>query len=301
MTRIAVVVHGLKADTPDAALVRSTVTAKADAERWPAPEWLVTTKEDPGRGLVEQALREGVELLVVVGGDGTVSSCAAGLAGTGVPMGIVPMGTGNLIARNLKLPSTADAAIEIVLNGSDRAIDVGRCGDRVIVAMAGVGLDAAMIADAPRKLKNRWGWPAYAVSIARHLGDRGVDLTLTLDGSQFERRRVRALVIGNVGRLQGGIRLLPDARPDSGQLDVVVLAPAGLLGWIPVVLRLLARRRPSTRSVERFQARHVIVRSREPIKLELDGESFGSGSVLDVEVDAGALVVRVPADCVEAA
>lgn len=294
MTSVAVVAHGTKTAASGSDGLRAAVCDAARAAGWPPPTWLATSELDPGRVLAQQAVKDGAELVVACGGDGTVSSCAEGLAGSGVPMAVLAVGTGNLIAANLGIPTDLRSALEAMTRGTDRPIDVGRYGGGLVVGMAGIGLDAAMVADAPAWLKRHLGWSAYAVSILRHLGDRGIGVTLELDGVRHARRRVRTLVIGNFGTLRGGIKLLPDARVDDGLLDVVLLAPRGFLGWLPVAARLAARRGESTGAVERFQARHIVVRTRRPVHREVDGEMLRRSRVLDVTVDPGALLVRVP-------
>jgi undecaprenyl-diphosphatase len=294
VTRVAVVAHGAKTAADGSDGVRAAVHEAVSAAGWPVPVWLPTSELDSGRGLAEQAVKDGAELVVVCGGDGTVSSCAEGLAGTGVPMVILAVGTGNLIAANLGIPSDLQSALEVMTRGVDRALDVGRYARGLVVGMAGIGLDAAMVADAPAWLKKHAGWSAYAVSILRHLGDRGFGVTVELDGVRHARRRVRALVVGNMGALRGGIQLLPDARADDGLLDVVLLTPRGILGWLPVAARLAARRGRSTAAVERFQGRHIVVRTRHGVRQEVDGELAGRARVLEVTVDPGALLVRVP-------
>jgi undecaprenyl-diphosphatase len=159
--------------------------------------------------------------------------------------------------------------------------------------MAGLGLDAAMIADASERLKARLGWPAYVPSILRHLRDRGQRVTLRVDGRRERHRRVKALIIGNIGRLHAGLDLMPQAAPDDGVLDVVVLEPYGRLsGWLEVLLRLLVRR--DGQRISRYQAKQVEARVRRAVPLELDGDPFRTAKVLAVQVKPGALLVRTP-------
>lgn len=294
MTRVAVVAHGTKTAADGSDGLRAAVQDAIRTAGWPEPDWLRTTEQDPGRGLAQQAVKDGAQLVVACGGDGTVSSCAEGLAGTGVPMAILAVGTGNLIAGNLGIPTDPKSALEVLTSGVDEPVDVGRYAGGLVVGMAGIGLDAAMVTDAPVWLKKHLGWAAYVVSILRHLGDRGIRVSMELDGVRHVRRRVRTLVIGNMGTLRGGIQLLPDARADDGLLDAVLLAPRGILGWLPVAARIAIRRSKSTVTVERFQARHIVVRTAHSVPQEVDGEPQRSARVMDITIDPGALLVRVP-------
>jgi len=262
---------------------------------WDQPLWLETTQDDPGVGMARQAVEEGCDVVFVAGGDGTVMAVATGLAGTEVPLAILPTGTGNLLARNLDLPFTDEAAcLQIGLSGRTRAIDVGAVEDRKFVVMAGLGFDAAMMRDAPEGLKKKVGWPAYVVSATKHLRGRGIRVVLTLDDGEPVHRRVRTVVIGNVGKLQGNIPLLPDAVPDDGVLDIVVISIRNVLDWVRVGSRVVRRAHVPDRRMERFTAKHVLVEASHSQPRQLDGDVIDDGRRLDIQVEAGALLVKVP-------
>ncbi|MFD0260966.1 diacylglycerol kinase family protein [Kitasatospora indigofera] len=271
----------------------------------PAPEHAATSAEDPGRGAAARAVEAGARLVVACGGDGTVTACAHALAGTGVALAIVPCGTGNLLARNLGLPSDPARALAEALGGEPRRIDLALAdGDGItattVSAMAGIGLDAATMADTRRSAKDRYGWPAYLPPLVRHLGDRRMRLTVTLDDAPPVQRRAAMAVIGNVGALQGGIRLLPDARPDDGVLDLVLVHPRGLTGWPEAVARLLTGRVGGGSAgreapFEHFRARRILLTADRDHPRELDGESLPAGRTLRLAVRPAALLVHLPA------
>src|ERR1700761_7595641 len=123
MSRAAVVVNPTKLD--DGETFRKSVGQAMDDHGWDEPLWLETTPDDPGRGQAESAVAAGVSLVLAGGGDGTVTACAEGVAGAGVPLGIIPLGTGNLLARNLGLPLGAEEALAVALDGRERAVDAG--------------------------------------------------------------------------------------------------------------------------------------------------------------------------------
>ncbi|MEU3725350.1 diacylglycerol kinase family protein [Streptomyces sp. NPDC031705] len=276
-------------------------------------EWAPTSAEDAAGGLPGRIAEEDTALVVVCGGDGTVRACADVLAGTGIPLAVVPCGTGNLLARNLRLPSDPAAALEAALSGETARIDVGRVtGDGPAAArftvMAGAGFDAAMVADASERAKERLGWAAYVLSAVRHLGDPRMRLSIRLDGGPVRERRARMVVIGNVGTLQGGLPLLPDARPDSGRLEVVLLDPRGARGWLAAAGHLTARMLPGRQeagpgggygrvaggALEYFSAVRVDIRFARPQPRELDGDVIGPGTRLSAEVEPGALRIWLP-------
>src|SRR5690349_10372990 len=226
--RAAVVTNPTKHD--DIARLRDIVRSVMSEHGWDEPVWLETTVEDPGTGQAGQAVRDGVDLVLACGGDGTVTACVSGVAGSGVPLGILPLGTGNLLARNLGLPLDVDEALVTALTGTDRRLDAGSANGHTFVVMAGLGFDAKMLGESSEPLKKRLGWAAYVLSALRHLRDRPVRVSLVADGGPALRLRASAVIIGNVGWLQGGIRLLPDARPDDGALDAGVLTARGWAG-----------------------------------------------------------------------
>ena len=289
--KAAVIVNPTKHENLPA--FRSAVGAAMARHGWAEPLWLETTPEDTGRGQAEAALAGQVNLVLASGGDGTVTACAEGLAGRGVPLGVLPAGTGNLLARNLGLPLSLDEALAVSLGGTDRRLDVGTANGRIFVAMAGLGFDAELLDSTGEPLKRRLGWAAYALSGLRHLGARPVRATVRADGGPVLRRRASSVLIGNVGALQGGVTLLPGAEPDDGVLDLLVLTARGLAGWAALVTDLLLRRR-RTRHVARIAFRDLHVVLDRPQLWELDGEVVGRTRQLRVTVRPGALLVRVP-------
>ena len=161
---------------------RATVRRAMQEHGWSEPLWLETTAADQGRGPASEAVAAGADLVLACGGDGTVTACAEGVVGTGVPLAVIPIGTGNLLARNLGLPNVLADALAVALHGTDQPIDVGTANGRLFVVMAGLGLDARMLSDTSEPLKQRVGWAAYAISVIRHLRDRPMRLTLIADG-----------------------------------------------------------------------------------------------------------------------
>jgi diacylglycerol kinase family enzyme len=214
-----------------------------------------------------------------------------------VPLAIVPLGTGNLTARALGVPSGAGRAVEAGFGGRDRTIDLARVegtAETWFTAMAGIGLDAAVVAAAGERLKARLGWAAYAAAGVRRLALPPREFTICLDGAEPLRRRARSVVVANAGLLPGGFTLLPAARLDDGVLDVGILAPSGGWDWIRLAGRVLAGARNEDRALERRQARHVRVSADAPLPRQVDGEIVAPGRALSVSVCPGTLVVRHP-------
>ena len=274
------------------------------------PSFLPTTLDDRGVGLARAAVAAGAGMIVAAGGDGTVRACAQALAGTRVPLAIVPLGTANLAARALGIPPRIGGSLATAFGGQDRRIDLavaevaaagaagagaeGGAAGLTFAAMAGIGLDAEVVAATPRLLKRRAGWLAYAAAGIAHLPGRGERFTVRLDDDEPLVRQARCVVVGNAGLLPGGFALLPEARLDDGLLDVGILAPSGAAGWLRVAHQVLTRRGRGGSQLERHQARRVEIKAEEELPREVDGEVITPGRSLTVTLLRRALTVRVP-------
>jgi diacylglycerol kinase family enzyme len=160
--------------------------------------------------------------------------------------------------------------------------------------MGGLGLDAAIMQGAPDELKKRVGWPAYFIAGLQHFRDPAVRVEISVDEEPPARYRARTVVIGNVGTLTGGIPLLPDAAPDDGLLDVVVVAPRRFLTWIRLLWRVMARRRVTDERLDRRTGKTVTVRAEHPTARQMDGDVCGVGTQITATIEPGVLLVRVP-------
>ena len=322
---VAFVANPSKPDVPD---LRAEVRKAAAAQYLPEPLWFETTVEDPGVGQARAAVEAGADLVVAVGGAGTVRALAE--ARVGVPMGLMPLGTGNLLARNLDVPvGDPLAALQLALDGTDKKIDVGWLRvtrwesemdddvaeaaddlpadtdvprDHIFLVIAGLGFDAAMVADADDDLKAKVGWIAYFVAGIRHLNGRRLRVRMSLDGGAAQTVRVRSLLVGNCGKLPGGITLLPDAVLDDGILDVAAIDTRGsIAGWAQlfgeVVLQGVGVRNELPAKIGRIdhsRAKDVRVTVNGGTEhVQVDGDIVGRASEVTMRVDPGALVVRV--------
>lgn len=295
--KLAVVLNPVKVE--DVGQFQAIVDAMAAEAGWSAPTWHLTTVEDSGTGQAERAAVQGADLVIVCGGDGTVREVCAELAGTGIPVGIVPAGTGNLLARNLDIPLYIRAAIDIALTGQDRAIDmVAVTGDGIedshFMVMAGMGFDAAIMEGVNEDIKKRVGWLAYVFSALKSLMFPVTKVEISVDGGEPTTHRARTIVVGNVGYLQAGMPLLPDAAIDDGQLDVVILYPRRFLSWLPLAFRVLTKRQRTDDTINRMTGQSVHIKASTDTPRQLDGDSIGPGKELHMECIHGRLLVRVP-------
>ncbi len=163
------------------------------------------------------------------------------------------------------------------------------------MVMAGMGFDAAIMEGVNEEIKKKVGWLAYVLSALKALMFPTMRLEVSVDGGPFTKHRARTCVVGNVGSLQGGMTLIPDAAIDDGQLDVVLLYPRRFLSWIPLFVRVLSRREERAgESVARFTGRSVVVRASQEVPRQLDGDTIGPGRELHMDCIHGRLLVRVP-------
>ncbi len=285
--KLAVVCNPVTVDDPEG--------LRAELKRLDATSdvlWLETSEQDPGAGQTRQAVDSGAELVLVCGGDGTVAACAGALAGTGVSMALVPTGTGNLLARNLRLPLDMPTALEKAFSAGRRTIDLLESDGRRFAVMAGLGFDAALIRDTDEQAKKRHGWAAYVAGALRAMRNTPrARYEVRID--QHEPRRLRGLgvLVGNVGELQGGTAVLPDAEPADGLLDVFVLAPRAWIDVLVLAWRILRGRPNDGPQALILRGKRVEIRSDRPVPLEFDGEYAGEHDALTVTVLPGAVTV----------
>ncbi|PJJ63798.1 diacylglycerol/lipid kinase family protein [Compostimonas suwonensis] len=279
------------------------------------PEWYETSTEDAGQGPAAAAADAGASLIVAAGGDGTVRAVAEYLAesGSGAELGIVPLGTGNLLARNLGVPiGDVPAAFTRALTSAAKPFDVGWADIDLVggterhafVVMAGFGIDAHMITETDDELKAKAGWLAYVESLGRAVAASDViDLRLGLDGGAAEDISAHTLIVGNCGTIQGGITLLPDADPADGELDLLILNADGIAGWADTARNMIwdngikrlitgGDTAESSESSTHRRAATVEIELSEPRMVEIDGEDIGEGTRVSITTQAGAVRIR---------
>jgi diacylglycerol kinase (ATP) len=321
---LTVVYNPLRVDDLDDA--KDTVGKVCAEHGWPEPTWVETTAEETGEKQAREAVRAGADVVASLGGDGTVRAVASALVGTDVALGLFPGGTGNLLARNLGLPVGAlDDAARTVVQGRDRSIDVGvvRLGDdlpepessratkdgpaevaddeEIFLVMTGLGLDGEVMADTDEKVKESVGWVAYVLAARKKLSGRGFTVTVRASGGvgvvgaagQSVKRHARAVIVGNCGTLQGGLELMPEAAVDDGRLDVVVMAPRGVIGWASVLADVVTRHRAGHSRLDRLVAPELTILAQRPVEAEIDGDPVGEHRALAIRTLPEALVVRV--------
>lgn len=259
-------------------------------------EIVETQAGDPVSEYVSGRLSEGFDCVVAVGGDGTVSAVAHALMEGNIPLGIVPAGTGNLVARELGIPIDVDAAVALLAGGShQRRIDAMHIGSRTCLLNAGVGINADVIDQTSRLGKSLFGRSAYFGTAVWHvLKAKPQRMEVTIDGVTSE-YQATDIAISNCGILAKALNPNgPDVRADDGQIDVCILCMKMPLEypWY-YFLRWIAPRRVNKIIHEIVVKKCVSVRSDVPIMVQADGDIIGETPVT-VEVLPAALTVLVP-------
>jgi diacylglycerol kinase family enzyme len=315
--RAAVVVNPAKVDMER---FRRVVASEEERSGWDPTTWFETAAEDDGRAAVDAALAAEPDVVLVAGGDGTLREAADRLRGTNIPLALIPVGTANNFARELRLPMNDLAgAVSIAFLGVDRPIDVGLAeveredgsvSQHSFLVMAGIGVDAQMAANVSKPMKKRIGWLAYVDPIARSvIGNKQFDLTYRLDDAPERKTRAHTVIVGNSGYLPAGLLLLPDAVIDDGFLDAVILRPGRGPGWWVIGVRITFNRMlrhtrfgrrisevsPPLRSIRWAQASTLSIRLSEPQVMQFDGDAIGAVSAATITVDHHTLIMRLPA------
>lgn len=286
---------------------------------WAPTRWFGTSPEDGGRSAAGRAISSIPRVIVVAGGDGTVRSVIEELEGSPIPLALVPVGTGNLLARDLGLPlGDVATCLAAAFSGQERAIDMGiaelegadkRRRRHVFVVMAGIGLDAEMAQSTSAAAKRRLGWLAYVTPIARSIiANRLFHADYRVDRGPRRSTRAHTIIVGNCGTLAGRFLLIPDAVIDDGLLDVVMMRPASRFGWAKIAAQLTMQKMVQgsprgrrvfggmwrTQALAYVQGREFDVRFDTPHAVELDGDHFGHVLRARVSVGLAAVMLRVP-------
>lgn len=298
--------------------VRDAVRAQEGLNGWDPSRWYETDQDDLGASAAAAALADKPDVVLVAGGDGTVRAVAETLLASGTPLALLPLGTGNLLARNLRLPlNDSEGSVAAAFAGRIREVDVaiaelenenGERHTHTFLVMAGIGLDAEMAEKTSGQAKDRLGWFAYVAPIARSvIANRLFHLDYRIDEGRARSAQAHTVIVGNCGTLTGNMLLIPGAEVDDGRLDVVMMRPKGPFGWAQIGTRLtiqgvahrsrfgrhLLRHAPDIQSLAYAQGGRFEAHFRTPHSIELDGDSFGLVSRARITIRPRALRIRV--------
>jgi diacylglycerol kinase family enzyme len=209
-------------------------------------------------------------------------------------LAILPAGTANLLATNLGIPKDLEQAVMIALHGRDRVLDAGKINGEHFAVMAGTGLDALMIRDADRSLKDRFGRAAYVWTGARNVRHAHVRTKVRIDGHTWFDDKAGCVLIANVGEISGGIKAFDNARPDDGCLDVAVVTASGALQWARALTRTAVGHADKSPLVQMTTAKKINITMRRKMPYELDGGARPKTDSIKVRIVPAAVRIRVP-------
>ncbi len=301
---VAVVLNPIKARSAEA---RVMIEAACLTAGWAAPRFFETTAADPGFGQAKAAVESGADVVLVGGGDGTVRAVAEVLAGTDTAMGLIPLGTGNLLARNVHLEvNDLPGNVQAALFGHQRFIDTARMriensrtgasAEHTFLVIAGIGMDAEVVGDTNDGLKKAVGWLAYTEAGVRHLPGRRKKVSIALDDEPEQSRKIRSVLFANCGLIPGGIDFIPQAMIDDGLLDIVVMSPRSAIGWLAMYAKIVLKHKGELPVMTYYHSGKVRISCAEPMPTQIDGDPAGDATTLTVQIAPASLLVRVKDD-----
>jgi YegS/Rv2252/BmrU family lipid kinase len=266
-------------------------------ERGMPTEICLTERPRHAHQLAAEAVRAGMDMVIAAGGDGTVNEVVQALAGHATALGVLPIGTINVWAREMGIPLKMAQARELLVSGARRRVDLGRAGGHYFLLMAGIGFDAEVARRVERGLLKRWG-----LKLLEYAATAGF-LSMTRPPTRIwmrcdgKRRSTEALMvlIGNTRLYGGAFRFAKHAVADDGLLDVVIVGGGSLLARVGVLARALARRGSLGPRVRYARCRTIRLESSVPLPVQVDGEVIGT-LPMTFSIVPGALNVIVPAD-----
>lgn len=230
--------------------------------------------------LARKSVEEKCELVCVAGGDGTINDAVQGFAGSDVPLGIIPLGTGNVFAQEMNIPHNINGAVEVIASGSVRRVDLGKTGGHYFLWLAGIGADALVAEELTPEMKDSLGVLSYVAFALKHLGKIPYfDATIFVDGKEIKSRAL-CVIAGNATSYDGKLQIKSTESMDDGYLDVCVAEKVTPLGIIRQILFFMAGRREYYRDIEYFgvkyfKAKRVRVETSPSVFVHTDGEAAG--------------------------
>jgi len=290
LRNVAVIAHQGKSLGEGLPELRRTLAAHGV----PDPIWYEISKSKHATALAEKVVADGVTLLVIWGGDGTVQRCLDAVSGQDIAVAVVPAGTANLLATNLGIPDDIGAAVRIGIYGDRRSLDVGMLNGKRFAVMAGVGFDAHMMLIAEGEMKDRWGQLAYVWAAIRATRIASQRVTIAVDGSAWFAGHAAGILLGQMGTLTSGLVAFPDAIPDDGQLEVAVITADTWTHWLRVLYRLVSGHPERSPLARTTRASIVDITLDQATPYELDGSPRKAKKRLTASIEPAAVTVCVP-------
>ncbi|MFC1490637.1 diacylglycerol/lipid kinase family protein [Candidatus Latescibacterota bacterium] len=256
----------------------------------------VTYSFKPGFGEKYSSISpfEGYNAVFAAGGDGTINDVASGLVGTDIPLGIIPLGTGNGFARGLNIPLDPESFTEVLLNNKTKSIDVGKISSHYFFSTTGIGYDAKIAYDfnkSPKTKRTMFGY--FMVALKDYFVTRSEKVTLFVDGKTLE-RKIFALTVANTPQYGGGAIIAPEANPSSGKMLAVVIPKISLFKMISAIKKLFNGTIHELSEMEYIEFKNLRIKRSNPGLYHVDGEPYKGNPNLNISIHPSSINVIVP-------
>lgn len=254
-----------------------------------------TTKTRGASEIAQEEIKKGVKHLVVCGGDGSIMEVLSCVIKEDIVLGIVPLGTGNLLARNLSLPLEIKEAVKVALFGNLKKIDIGKMNEMHFSVIAGIGLDAQIMKKTSREVKDKVGILAYVLSAFQNIAFRSGYYEVRLDKKKPFKVSAKTIMAANMGKIMGGIEVVPDTDAQSGKLQLGIFKTTSFLSWMITLFHAVLSSVDKSPHVDVYEAKTINIRSlRGKIAYQCDGDSFASTDTFKLSLIPQAVSIRVP-------
>ena len=247
--------------------------------------------------LAQKAVQENFDIIVAVGGDGTITEVLSGMIGSNAKLGIIPFGTGNMLAGNLGISINIQKAIEIILNRNSQKIDIGKINDRYFAFMAGCGFDAKIIGEVSREKKRKLGLFAYYIEgFIQLFKPKYAVFKIRLNNDKTIKVRGLAVLIANSGNILGDLfSFFPDASLYDGTLDVMIVSPRNIIDYLLIIWKIITKQSyDKSKKIQYFQAKKIEIKTKPSLFVQADGDIIGK-TPITIEVIPEAIEILTPA------
>lgn len=257
-------------------------------------DYKIKHSERPGHlaKLAEEGVNEGAKIILIAGGDGSVNEVINTLYSTNIKLGIIPTGSGNGLARHLKIPFNIQKAIQIVKNGKTKLIDAASINRRPFISIAGTGFDA-LIAKHFLTRKSRGFWSYFKLVIKYYFGYKAIDYEIFHDNG-VQKERALMICFANSDQFGNNLSIAPQAIINDGYIDVCIVQKPPVWELPFTLIKLLLKRVDKSKYYQSFKTQHIRIKSTKKMLLNIDGEYFDADQEIEVKIIPQSVHIFVP-------
>ncbi len=290
----AVIIFNPNAGGGKGEVVKKRIEKKAVELGWKGELVEMRPKYGPEEIIFEKA-KNGSKHFVVCGGDGSVRQALKAICENKASLGIVPIGTGNILAKSLGISQTLEEAVTAALVGKERQIDVGKANGNYFVLVASTGVTTEAMRKTDKKMKSRFGMAAYFWSGFKALAKRSKKYKIIVDGKEEFNYRAKGIIVANIGRSVAGVEAVPGANEDSGDLKIGVVKANKLKSWIDLFINLFRGNVNNSPHYELIQGKKMKISSTSGfVRYDCDGDDMGKTENLEVEIIPKGITIYGP-------